>query len=125
MLIDYQSKRRDVCIAAQRWRCDVVMAWRIFCWEGEPQWKAQKQPVYLYTEATYVCTLKLRLKLWHLHPAQPLPPVRHIIILYGISLHGAATEPYTPYEAYDEPFIPHSTQQPRLTRAVFRLPLYL
>ena len=32
--IDCQSKRRDVCTAAQRRRCDVVMAWRKFSLGG-------------------------------------------------------------------------------------------
>ena len=35
--IDCQSKRRDVCTAAQRGRRDVVVSWKFFHWEGEPQ----------------------------------------------------------------------------------------
>ncbi len=32
-----QSKRRDVCTAAQRGRGDTVVVVKIFHWEGEPQ----------------------------------------------------------------------------------------
>ena len=32
-----QSKRRDVCTAAQRGRGDTVVVVKIFYWEGEPQ----------------------------------------------------------------------------------------
>ena len=52
---------------------------------------------------------------------------------YGVRLYYTApihtarqlNEPYTPREVYDEPLIPHPTQRPGLTRAVFRLPLHL
>jgi len=75
--IDYQSKRRDVYTAAQRRRCDVVVAWRIFRWEGEPQRKLQKTRLprldlghqsHLYIEK--------QLESRHLYPASPLPPIR-------------------------------------------------
>jgi len=103
--IDYQSKRGDVCTATQRRRCDVVVAWRTFRWEGEPQRKAQKRPVRLYTEATHVCTSNLQLESRHLPPAPP--PSSHtayITIQYGTYIrHGNQTTYARRQEACDKP----------------------
>ena len=125
--IDYQSKRRDVCTAAQRRRCNVVVAWRVFRWEGEPQQKL-KNDQYVYTpkllESVHRITTRATASTSGTTPSFLPYGVR---LYYTAPIHTARqlNEPYTPREVYDEPLIPHPTQQPGLTRAVFRLPLHL
>ena len=50
MSIDYQSKRRDMCTAVHRWRCDGWARRRsFFCREGEPQQRLQKHDQHVLT----------------------------------------------------------------------------
>ena len=95
---------------------------KIFYWEGEPQRELDTAT----TTSLRILQLIIRSTASTTSGA-PLPPVRRVAV-HGTApiRHGDRTnEPYTPREAYNEPLIPHSTRQPRHTRAAFRLPLYL
>jgi hypothetical protein len=118
--IDYQSKRRDVCTAAQRRRCNVVVAWRVFRWEGEPQQKL-KNDQYVYTPKLLKSVRRITTR-----ATASTSGATPSFLPYGVRLYYTATERtvYAP-GSYDEPLISHPTQQPGLTRAVFRLPLHL
>ena len=107
-----------MCTATQRRRCNVVVAWRVFRWEGEPQQKLKNDQ--------YVYTPKL-LKSVHRITTRATASTSGVRLYYTAPIHTARqlNEPYTPREVYDEPLIPYPTQQPGLTRAVFRLPLHL
>ena len=71
-----QTQRCVYSCAASALRCGGV-AWRIFCWEGEPQQKAQKRPLRPYVKATYVCTLVYTQIITSTSGATILP-VRHL-----------------------------------------------
>ena len=118
VLIDYQSKRRDVWGVGAATSC----WWRgeFFRREGEPQRKLQKWPL------PYVRTSNLRLEITA--STSGVPPSSRTAYDYNTRhLHdtaGRPNEPHTPRKVCDEPLIPHPTRQPGLT-AVFRPPLYL
>jgi hypothetical protein len=72
--IDYQSKHRDVCTAAQRLRSDVVVVGRKFSLGGEPQQK--------FKHSYDVSNVHIRvIRIGSIIPsAYPLPPTNTIYI---------------------------------------------
>ena len=76
------------------------------------------QLLYLYIYFNYL------FKIRHLLLASPLSSILYMAILYSTYIARQLNKLYTPQEAYNKPFIPYPTQQPRLTYIVFRFPLY-
>ena len=69
--IDCQSKRRDVCTAVQRWRCNIAVAWRKFLLGG---WAPMKS----FKNDHYVCT---SVYIWLQHLQLAFPFLLHSIWL--------------------------------------------
>ena len=119
--IDYQSKRRDMCTAAQRGRRDVVVvvvvSWKNFTGRVSPnenstQLLLQLLRLYVYSNWSF--------KVRHsLPPASPFPPVRRTATsTRHLHLHSTAIErtvyaPGSLWWASHSPSYPNSLDLPR------------